>query len=262
MRVEFVDGGDVVAGLRPDVGGRVASLTVFGHEILRTAADRPIDWGLFPMVPFAGRIGDGTFEFEGRRVELPRTLPPHAIHGTLVTRPWSIVGEGRMEAALGPPWPWAGSVRHDVTIDGWQVSMRLSLVAEERMPAWLGWHPWFRRALGRGMRATVGFGAEAMYERGDDHLPTGRLVPMTDGPWDDAFSNPTAIGATWGSALRMEVETDCPVLVVFDEPEDAFCLEPQTAPPDAIALGAATMLDPGDTLSATMRLRFSLPTVD
>lgn len=257
--MEILDGGDVVVGLRPDIGGRVASIVVRGHELLRASADRPIDWGLFPMAPFAGRIGRGHVTFDDVETVLPLTLPPHAIHGTLVTRPWRLTGDGVMEVALADPWPWAGAVRHEVSIDGLQVVLRLTVTAEERMPAWLGWHPWFRRSLSSGERADVSFEARARHERSDDHLPTGRLVAVGEGPWDDAMVDVRNIVATWSRTLRMELLTDCSLVVVFDEPDDAFCLEPQTAPPDALALGVAPVLEPGESAAATMRLRFSDP---
>ena len=72
----------------PADGGRFSSLVVDGHELLVTEGYGPIRWGCYPMVPFAGRIRDGRFTFRGRAVELPRNLPPHAIHGKLVEELW------------------------------------------------------------------------------------------------------------------------------------------------------------------------------
>ena len=78
----------------PADGGRFSSLVVDGHELLVTEGYGPIRWGCYPMVPFAGRIREGRFTFRGRAVELPRNLPPHAIHGTVFERPWAPPSRG------------------------------------------------------------------------------------------------------------------------------------------------------------------------
>jgi aldose 1-epimerase len=51
------------------------------------------------------------------------------------------------------------------------------------------------------------------------------------------------------------IESSCPELVVFDERDDAVCVEPQTHPPDALNLGAA-LVEPGYPLVATTTFRF------
>jgi SAM-dependent methyltransferase len=44
------------------------------------------------MVPWAGRVRRGGFQFEGVEHQLECDLPPHAIHGTCYRRPWQPVG--------------------------------------------------------------------------------------------------------------------------------------------------------------------------
>ncbi|HEX9992774.1 MAG TPA: hypothetical protein VGB14_07600, partial [Acidimicrobiales bacterium] len=80
--------GPAVAVVDPDCGGRIASLTLDGAELLVTEGDEPLDWGCFPMAPWAGRVRRGRFRFDGREHQLTVDLPPHAIHGTTYTRPW------------------------------------------------------------------------------------------------------------------------------------------------------------------------------
>jgi galactose mutarotase-like enzyme len=53
-----------------DAGCRLASLQAGGHELLVTSAPSPIDWGCYPMAPYAGRVRDGCFTFRGRGYEL------------------------------------------------------------------------------------------------------------------------------------------------------------------------------------------------
>jgi aldose 1-epimerase len=126
-------------------------------------------------------------------------------------------------------------------------------------PATVGWHPWFRRTIG-GAQATLRVEAASMYERGPDHLPTGRLIEPSRGPWDDAFTGMRApVGITWGDQLRLTVESDLDHVVVYDEPAEALCVEPQSGPPDAFALGRAVVVAPGQPLTATMRWLWQVP---
>jgi aldose 1-epimerase len=77
-----------------------------------------------------------------------------------------------------------------------------------------------------------------MFERGDDHLPTGKLIPPTPGPWDDTFTE--VIGTPkilWPGAARLSMEFDSLYLMIYSQDEDGICLEPVTAPPDAQNLG-------------------------
>jgi aldose 1-epimerase len=255
--------GDAVLTIDPEAGARFSSLIVEGHERLVTEGAGPIDWGCYPMAPFAGRIGDGRFTFRGRSYQLETNLPPNAIHGTVFDRPWRVLvresDNAVFETDLGPGWPFAGRVRQRIALAPVALEAHLELVADEPMPAWLGWHPWFRRRLdGGGAPVRLEASAGRMYERGADRLPTGRLVDPTPGPWDDAF---TALDGrarlTWPGSLSLEIESTAPVRVLFDERPYAICIEPQTAPPDAIRLADLAgseppIAEPGRPLSVAM----------
>ncbi len=234
-------------------GGRVASLVVDGRQLLRTAGDGPIAWGSFPMAPYAGRIRDGVLTFDGRTIHLPITMPPHAIHGTVLGRRWRIVGEGTIATDLGPDWPFAGRVVQRFELSAGALVCRLELHADEPMPASIGWHPWFIRHL-PGVPGGLGLDLEAraIYARDRDGIATARLVTPPPGPWDECFTDlrrPPVL--RWPGFLELTVESDCPDWVVYTIPTDALCLEPQTAPPNALN-SAPTIVEPGRPLTAEM----------
>ncbi len=78
----FVAGGTVVV-VDDQHGGRITSAIFAGQNLLHTAApDDPLASGAYPMVPWAGRVRDGRFRFDGVEYHLPLGMPPHAIHGT------------------------------------------------------------------------------------------------------------------------------------------------------------------------------------
>lgn len=247
-------------------GGRMRSLVVRGQELLVTSGPGSTTWGCYPFAPFAGRIRDGRFTFEGRAVELPRNLPPHAIHGTVFEQAWSLDGPDRMSIELGAPWPFAGRVTQWFDLHEGGLDVRLRLAAAERMPAALGWHPWFRRRLvgtdarplPAGHPVELRFEPGQMYERDPEGLPTGRLVRPAPPPWDDCFidlSGPPRL--TWPGTLSLELSSSADHWVVYDEPRAALCVEPQTAAPDDVNLGPRVVLEAGACLEATMAWRWT-----
>ncbi len=258
--------GDDALTVDPTAGARFASLVAGGHELLVTDGDGPIWWGCYPMVPFAGRIRDGVLRFRGATHQLARNLGPNAIHGTVFERAWAVESAGKDRAVLttdlGPGWPFAGRVTQSIVLGAGALEADLTLEADEPMPAWLGWHPWFRRQVG-GSQLALAFDAAQMYVRGPDGLPTGELRPPTAGPWDDAFTGVDAPPRlTWPGVLELEIASPAGVWIVFDERDDALCVEPQTAPPDAVNLAELSgteppVAEPGRPLSTSMSWRWS-----
>ena len=95
-----------------------------------------------------------------------------------------------------------------------------------------------------------------MYERGPDGLPTGALVAPVPRPWDDAFvgmRRPPML--RWPGLLELEIGSTAGVWVVFDERDDGVCVEPQTAPPDALNVARAQGTRPPTVVRLASRSR-------
>lgn len=247
----------VEATIDLSLGGRLASFRIDGTELLRTDGDGPIQWGSYPMAPYAGRVRHGSFTFEGHDYSLPITMAPHAIHGTVLDRPWTVVGDGSIAAELGPDWPFRGRAvqRFELAVD--HLTFELSVEAAERMPASLGWHPWFvRRPAGADAPVELDFEAGEMYVRDDEGITTSRRIPPPPAPWDDCFTDvrrPPVL--RWPGFLELTIESACRDWVVYTVPEDAVCVEPQTAPPNALNADPA-IVEPGARLTASMTWRW------
>lgn len=265
--VEVLEAGEARVAVDAQAGGRIAALSVAGLDLLvgrptevpgAEAADL-LRWGLYPMAPWAGRVRRGRFRFAGEEHALPLGMPPHAIHGTVFDRPWSREGPGRIGIELGPDWPWKGHARQEVSLAPDALTLRLSVEsAGDRFPASLGWHPWFRRRLARGAPLDLSMRAESMWLRGSDGIPTGERVAPPPGPWDDCFTGVAQpLELVWPGALRLSLCSSAPCWVIYDEPTHAVCVEPQTAPPDALNAEAA-IVEPGKPLVADFTLRWTL----
>ena len=240
--------------VEPDRGGRIASLTVGGLELLCAEDADPMRWGSYPMVPYAGRVRRGRFDFAGRTHTLPIDLPPHAIHGTTLRRAWRAEGASdraiRLSIDLGADWPFPGRAVQEIALDDGALRVRLEVHSDgEPFPASLGLHPWFRREIGRGAPLALDFRARSLYERDADGIPTGRLVEPRPRPWDDCFTDLEADPVLeWAGALRLRLSSSHAHWVVYDEPAHAICVEPMTGPPDALNI-APTVVEPGRPLA-------------
>ena len=250
--------GSASAVVDPD-GGGLRRLRVDEIDVLT-------DDGSFVMAPWAGRTGYGRFTWQGAEHQLPvpERHAPHAIHGTVRDRPWTVVAmtatSTHLAVDLGPDWPWPGRCEQRIELAADGIRLELSVHSDgAAFPAVLGWHPWFTKPLG------VHLVAEALLERGPDNLPTGARLPppaVGDRPLDDCFE-----GVRWpvvvqlpGLAIAVAAE-GCAYAVVYDEQPQATCVEPQTGPPNGLATGDAATVTPGAPLEAATTWRWA-PTVE
>lgn len=223
---DVLDNGRVQASIDPSRGARLTSLVIDGHELLA-------DGGSFPMIPWAGRIRHGHLRINGTTHQLPLSKDGNAIHGLGRNVAWQRLGDGSYQCEIGDPWPTSGiATLHYELLDG-GIRTTLSWDDGTELPCSMGLHPWFRRRLEVGGAVDLTFTPVQMVERGSDALPTGRLVPPSEGPWDDCFRVDGAPVLTWPDALSLSLSSSSPWWVVYDMPDDTVCVEPQTAPADA-----------------------------
>ncbi len=255
-----------------DHGGRVASLQVSGWELVPRDGKDTIHWGSYIVAPWTGRLRHGRFSYEGHTFEMPLNAPPHALHGLVLDRPWQVLVDGPLpsQATIGielePPWPWHGRLVHSLRLAPDRLESRLELVADEPMPAAMGWHPWFLSLLeGPGGRrlGPIELDVEPalMYAHDEDELPTGELVPPVPRPWDFCFvemARPPRLHWPDGSGggLELTIESDCPCWILYDKEPQAVAVEPWTAPPNSLNLPSPTIVAPGQPLVANMTWRW------
>lgn len=267
--------GDATATVAVADGARIASLRVGGLDLVGRGTQSPHGWGAFPMAPWAGRVRDGVLTWEGESHQLPVSKPPHAIHGLVARQPWEVreatEGRAHLSRQIGDGWPWPGHVelRYELAAD--RLETRLTVHADAvAMPAWCGVHPWFSRRLtgagGETAEVAIDLTAGGMLARDEAGIATGRQVPVPDGapietPVDDCFTDVSwPVVLSWPGVARLEVSASSSYAVVFTERDAAVCVEPQTAPPDAAALGLAHVAEPGAPHELRMSWRWSLST--
>lgn len=259
--------------LVPAVGGSVLSFRCDGRPVLRDgdpAATDPRYLAAFPLIPFAGRIEQGRFEFAGVPVQLPANLPPepHAIHGQAWQAPWHVESAATDRALLGyehapDAWPWRYRARQQFTLDadGLKLDLAVTNLGPTAMPAGIGWHPYFPAADARiaadvvRLWATGGAAPRplAAGDRADLRLERAVADLNLDHVYD------AGSGGAWlawpGRRVALKASRELSHLVVYAPAgADFFCVEPWSQVPNAVNRPppgtGLRVLGPGETLSA------------
>ena len=280
---------ELVAGpanvrVEPGRGGRVSSVRLFDHELLvgPTAKDEdPRGWGSYLMAPWVGRMSAARFAFGGSEHRLIADEGPHALHGLVVDRPWTVVaGNARsvtMRIDLRPlGWAFGGFVGQRIVVRRDRIRFLAWVTTEQPAPVALGWHPWFRRR--DPTRDAMRVDALEVLQTTSDLVPTGRRMPVdaeTDlraGPplaerrLDHSYVAPRSPVTLWVPPVTLRVETSQRVQSVHvHTPARGICIEPMTGWPNAANLASAdvrgtglALLRAGGRLAASMTWRWDV----
>jgi aldose 1-epimerase len=273
--------GSVEVEVLPAVGARIHRLRVHGQDLLRVPddirrhVDDPYFWGSYPMAPWCNRIAAGRKAVAGRELDLPASFPDGtAIHGQVSRVAWAQTGEStfRIQAG-GDGWPWPYEVEQAFSFGGDNLSLtlRLTNLADESMPAGVGIHPWFRRPV----RVAINAGAvhpSNLATQGEPEPVAGRLDRRAlealpdglDAAWTELSDPPIELEwPSMGGGATVEVSDSVRYVVAASPAEiDAIAVEPQTHAPAGIRrlvegeTGALMLLDPGETLEMAVRFAF------
>ncbi len=255
--VTFVEPITLVAGpiettIEPDFGARISSFRVNDTEFLTPQKEHPLEWGMYPMVPYAGRVRNAQFTFNGITHDLVADAEPHAIHGTTYARAWRISDRTKssltMTIGLGANWPMLGKVTHEIRLTSTSLQCMLRIDADEAMPAQVGWHPWFQTP----QKVTTDF--EAMLQRDPFGIATAKEVPVPRASVDDCFVRPGNYPQITKNDITIEIISDCSHWVRYDAPNGDICIEPQSGAPNQIN-DSPIVIAPGAPLIRRCELR-------
>ena len=255
--------GDLALGVDVTGGGRAISLLFDGVELLGGSLADPIEYGMYAMGPWAGRLHGNELRIGDRRWSMPANYKGWALHGTVLDRAWAIVGLAQqsdhswlaISTELGEHWPWRASMELTWSLRRSVLRTSVSVRAHDsEFPAVIGMHPWLRKRTGFGQARWDMPGAELAVKNADFSLSGEvRVPPRRHGSFDDAFRAPDRRARIdWGSALSLEIHQSHPWFVVHDSDPEYLCVEPQTGPPDGVNeghFGPVTLVTPGRPLT-------------
>jgi aldose 1-epimerase len=285
--------GPLAATVLPGLGLLGTSLRFHGDEFLSLpggvdgyAAGHTT--GLPLLAPWANRLEGDRYRVGPLTVDLagaPRVHRDAAglpIHGTLGAEPgWELVRLAtdarsavmisRLDVGSRPDllqsFPFAHVLTVELRLDAAALTVATSLRAtgRRRVPVAFGWHPYFRLPGARRSALRVGLPVRRQLELDDRGIPTGggwRLAaeerPLGRRALDDlyALGRDRRLSLTSGDrALRVLFDRNYGYLQVYAPPDqNVCCLEPMTAPTNALVTGSCPMVSPGQSFTA----RFSI----
>ena len=275
--------GNSVVTLVPDVGGGISELVLAGHDIL--TRERHVDAGdgdprnlaEFPMGPWVNRIANGRFSWRQCEICVAEGPghDPQGLHGIGWRRSWSISDRSDTDASLGITWdggagwpfPFRFTRRFILEPLGLTIEARLTNLGSQPMPSAIGFHPYLptRGAILRA-KASAGWvtdraGLPSYLGLEDVAARMRPGLDVADEPLDNCFIGWDGVAAVdWPThTLTMRTEPPLHYLQVYSPVDgDRFCVEPQSAIPDAFNRDPATsgmcVLPPGADLSASLHL--------
>jgi len=269
-----------------EVGAGLRSYAVEGREVLDGyAADEMCASGRGQvLMPWPNRIEDGSYEFEGRRHQLPLTEVEagNAIHGLVRWARWTVAEREPQRVALEhvlhpqPGYPFALALRIEYSLSDGGLTVRTSAtnVGAGPCPFGSGMHPYFtvgappvdsltltvpaRTVVGSGAR---GLPAEAHDVEGTEYdfrrprqLGATRLDnTYTDlEPDDDGLTRVHLRDEEGGAEVTVWADETYTHLQLFtgdplpDVNRRSLAVEPMTCPPNAFRTGEGIVrLEPG-----------------
>jgi aldose 1-epimerase len=271
-----------------EVGGGLRSYTAGGRDVLDGYGidEESLSGRGQVLIPWPNRLQDGSYEFDGRRHQLPLTEPElsNAIHGLVRWDGWRagerethrIVMKYVVHPQPGYPFTLALNVEYALSEDGLTVRTTATNVGSEACPYGYGAHPYLTLETetidSLVLRAP---GARVLFHDERD-LPVGS-EPVEGTEYD--FRAPRPIGGTkldnaftdlerdadgcalvsledpaTGRSVTLWVDEHYPYLMLFtgdplpDVNRRALAVEPMTCPPNAFRTGDSVIrLGPGES---------------
>jgi aldose 1-epimerase len=283
--------GGLEATFVPELNMLGTSLRLEGEEYLAlpggvTAYRSRHATGLPLLAPWANRLSERRYRSAGVRADLrdadlstdPNGLP---IHGTMWGETWQIESlsargrAARLRATfdygredLLTAFPFPHRIVAVIGVDGrsLSVSTSISRIDDRAVPVSFGFHPYLRLPQGRRSSWRLLLPEREHLELDDRSIPTGRRVreaaerePIGSRTFDDlyALGDVRELGIEGdGRGLHIRFDEGYPYAQVYAPPDASFvCLEPMTAPTDALVKGECVSVQPGETFTARFTIR-------
>jgi aldose 1-epimerase len=133
-------------------GAWIKSLVLEDEEILKESVDgKKTHGGACSLIPFAGRVRNATYRFDGTEYTLPRNNGNNSIHGFIRDTPFHYLkGHGENDATLfakaennGYPSQIEVSIAMCIEDSRFKTSYSVKNTGEKRAPLVIGCHPYF-----------------------------------------------------------------------------------------------------------------------
>jgi aldose 1-epimerase len=275
-----------------EVGGGLRSYTAGGQELVDGyKADEMSSSGRGQvLIPWPNRLQDGSYEFDGRRYQLPLNEPErrNAIHGLVRWATWTAAEREPHRAVMkhvlypqpGYPFTLGISVEYALSDRGLQVRTTATNLGKDPCPYGSGAHPYLTLGTNPIDDLTLRVPGRSVLQSDERGLPIAS--ESVEGTEYD-FQQPRRIGSTRldhaftdltrdqnglarvqlrdpgrGTQVSLWVDQSYPYLMIFSGDflpnfnRRGLAVEPMTCPPNAFRSGEDLVrLEPGASLTST-----------
>ena len=284
-----ISSGPLDATFLPQLGMLGSSLRHRGEDLLALPGGldgyrRGNVTGLPLLAPWANRLGARRYEVDGIVVDLDGldlTTDEHGlpIHGTMTAQPgWEVIELSRRSLTarfdfgahpdLMASFPFPHELRIEASVEATtlRVDTTLAPTGDRSVPVSFGYHPYLRLPGARRENVRLRLPERRHLELDERQLPTGRAhveeaedEPVGTRTFDDLYElgddrQFALTGA--GRRLVLELGDGYGHAQVFTPPAaESVCLEPMTAPVNALLDGTCALAPPGTSFTAGFSLR-------
>ncbi|NER22279.1 MAG: aldose epimerase [Symploca sp. SIO1C2] len=255
----------------PERGGIVTSWSFQNREIFYLDTERfkdpnlSIRGGIPILFPICGNLPDDTYTYQGKQYTLKQ-------HGFARNLPWSVTEQGtdeplsltlvfssNDETRAVYPFDFQVAFTYKLQGDTLDIQQRYTNHSQEPMPFSAGFHPYFKAPDKNQLQFAIP--APEYQDREGVVHPFSGTFDMEQDEIDVAFGQLQADSASCtDTASQLQVTlsySDIYSTIVFwtVKGKDFYCLEPWSAPRNAINTGEQlTQIPPGETVEALFRL--------
>jgi aldose 1-epimerase len=275
-----------------EVGGGLRSYSADGRELVDGyRADEMSSSGRGQvLIPWPNRLQDGSYEFDGRRHQLPLNEPErrNAIHGLVRWATWTAVEQEPHRAVMkhvlyprpGYPFTLGISIEYALSEAGLQVRTTATNLGVDPCPYGSGAHPYLTLETATIDHLMLRVPGRSVLQSDERGLPVATEIV---GGTEYDFQRPRRIGSTrldhaftdlkrdedglarvelrdpdHGTQVSLWVDQSYPYLMLFSgDPlpnvsRRSLAVEPMTCPPNAFRTGDALIrLEPGSSFTST-----------
>jgi aldose 1-epimerase len=275
-----------------EVGGGLRSYSAGGRELVDgyKANEMSSSGRGQALIPWPNRLQDGSYEFDGRRHQLPLNEPErrNAMHGLVRWVAWTasvrkthrVVLEYLLHPQPGYPFSLSLGIEYALLDSGLRVRTTATNVGADACPYGTGAHPYLTLGTATVDRLILRAAARTVLRSDGRGLPIGTAA-VEDTEYD--FRQPRPIGSTTldhaftdlerdadglarvalrdpdhGTEVSLWVDESYPYLMLFtgdplpDVRRRSLAIEPMTCPPNAFRTGDALIrLEPGHSFTST-----------
>lgn len=272
----------VYAKIYLNLGASLQELTLANYKIIEDLNPLPYSdtYASSILFPFANRIKDGKYEFEGKifQFEKNQTEEQNALHGLVFDKTFNIIHQNIKddsisvtfeyeEHQLSKGFPYTYNIQVTYTFTETSINMRVDIVNTDTkpFPFTLGWHPYFTST--NLYDSYVDFDSDEKIVLGERNITAGteptdnKLIQIKDDFFDDcwALNSGHVNFKTPNYVLKFDATGNNNYLQLYTPPrKNTIAIEPTTGVSDSFnnSIGLKT-LQPNDTYSITWSIKLN-----